>query len=95
MQPLVSVVGCVSQQGSDYILTRQGNRTVGTTGSQGTSATAATRYRLIDEAHTGVDRYVDRQVQLTGKVEKAGDEERATLPTIRVTQLSSLGGCQQ
>lgn len=95
MQPVVSVVGCVSQQGSDYVLTKTTNPT-GTSGTSGTADTLrAGRYRLIDEGHTGVDRYVDRQVQITGKVEAKGTEEAAALPALRVTQLSSLGGCDQ
>ncbi len=91
--PLVSLVGCVSQQDDGLVLTasqRNGNGAVGTAGSTGPR-----RYRLVDEAHTGVDRYVDRQVQITGKVERTGAEESATLPTIRVTQMSSIGGCDQ
>ena len=99
-QPLVSVVGCVSQSDGNLVLTTAGNRGVGTSGTQSASprtqgTTGAIRkYRLIDEAHTGVDRYVDRQVQVTGKVESPGSEQAASLPAIRVTQLSSLGGCQ-
>jgi hypothetical protein len=96
-QPLVSVVDCVSQSDGTLVLTSNPNRTVGTSGTAGSSratASAGKRYRLIDEAHTGVDRYVDRQVQITGKVENAGAEEGASMPAIRVTQLNSLGGCQ-
>jgi hypothetical protein len=70
------------------------SRSAAANGAVGTSGTTQPKqYRLLDDAHTGVDRYVDRQVQVTGKAEKLGAEESATLPTIRVTQLSSLGGC--
>ena len=99
-QPLVSVVGCVTQAEGALVLTAtaagSASTPVGTSGSHATSAArSARRYRLIDEAHTGVDRYVNRQVQVTGKVEDAGAEEAATLPAIRVTQMNSLGGCDQ
>ena len=99
-QPLVSVVGCVTQTDGALVLTAtpsgSASTPVGTTGGQATSGVKTTRrYRLIDEAHTGVDRYVDRQVQITGKVENPGAEEAATLPAIRVTQMNSLGGCDQ
>ncbi len=91
-QPVVSVVGCVGQSKGAYVLTT--SRSTAANGAVGTSGTTQPKqYRLLDDAHTGVDRYVDRQVQVTGKAEKPGAEENATLPTIRVTQLSSLGGC--
>ena len=90
-QPLVTIVGCVGQSNGAYVLTT--SRSTAANGAVGTSGTQPKQYRLLDDGHTGVDRYVDRQVQVTGKAEKPGTEESATLPTIRVTQLSSLGGC--
>ncbi len=96
MQPVVSVIGCVSQQGNDLVLTTSNRTPTGTSGTRGTSGSqsSARSYRLIDEGHTGVDRFVDRQVQITGKVEPTGTEEAAKMPAIRVTQMSSMGGCQ-
>jgi hypothetical protein len=77
------------------------DRSVGTSGStsntpstSGASDALDRQYRLVDEGHTGVDRFVDRQVQITGKVEHAGSQDLAARPTIRVTQLSSMGTCQ-
>jgi len=34
-------------------------------------------------------------VQITGKVERTGAEEAASMPAIRISQLSSLGECER
>ena len=85
-----------SQHGSDLVLTPATRNPTGLSGADCTAGTsgASRQYRLIDEAHTGVDRFVHRQVQVTGKVERPGPEEAAQTPAIRVAQMSSMGACE-
>jgi hypothetical protein len=98
-QSPISISGCIVESGGSYVLVpnRPGGE-VGTTGSE------PTRYRLIDEAHVGVDRVAGRQAQITGKLEPPREEAAAPtdrvaetrtspLPAIRVAQMTTGGEC--
>ncbi len=104
MQTPVTVRGCLSQSGDTALLTVSGagqrpGAAVGTTGSQGQ------RYRIIDEGHTGINRWLNREVEVTGKLEQPRQEGAAPgatdqsaesltkLPAIRVAQMTVGGEC--
>lgn len=101
-QPPATVVGCVTQSGDTLLLTANSGRQ---NGAVGTAGSQAQRYRLIDEGHTGVGRWVNREVEVTGKLEQprqegaapnatdSKDESLSNLPTIRVAQMSGRGDC--
>lgn len=102
LQPPATVRGCVSQSGDTLLLTADSAQRKGAVGTAGSEAQ---RYRLIDEAHTGIARWVNREVEVTGKLEQprqegaapnatdAKDESLSKLPSIRVAQMSGGGDC--
>jgi len=104
MQTPVTVRGCLSQSQGTAVLTassaaQRPGAAVGTTGSQGQ------RYRIIDEGNTGIARWINREVEVTGKLEQPrqegaapgateqGAESLSKLPTIRVAQMTGGGDC--
>jgi len=100
LQSPISISGCIVESSGTYLLIPHSGRV-----PVGTSGRDQQRYRLIDEGHVGIDRFANREAQITGKVEQprqegaapnATDEaaEAATrLPGIRVTHMTTGGEC--
>ncbi len=104
MQRVVTVSGCLTQANGATVLVVSGRQGAGS--PVGTSGSSPERYRLIDEAHADVDRYVGREAQVTGKLELAGQytdangpettkdvKKQNDVPAIRVTQMTSGAEC--
>ncbi len=98
---VMTVAGCVAQGGDGtYVLAP---KAASGSGAVGTSGTHQQRYRLIDEGNVGVARWVNREATVTGKVEKAAQENATTasdpnggvtnMPALRVAQLNGGGEC--
>ena len=97
----ISVSGCIIESNGTYVLATRSAAT-----AVGTSGRSASRYRLIDEARVGVDRFVNREAQISGKLDQprqegaapnatdAASEAASSLPTIRVAQMTTGGECR-
>jgi hypothetical protein len=100
-QQPISVSGCIIASNGTYVLATRSAAT-----AVGTSGRSASRYRLIDEAKVGVDRFVNREAQISGKLEQprqegaapnatdAASEAASSLPTIRIAQMTTGGECR-
>jgi len=87
---VVTVSGCIAQSNGALMLVPAAGNPASPVGTAGRDQP---QYRLIDEANTGVQRFVGREATITGKVERAQEEGGNGVPAIRVSSMHGGAEC--